>query len=84
MRDPERVEWEQDPRRALVQSSAWNWVSFVWFFGLPLVILLMKLLGVLTFSDWKETTAVMMLAAASASLIDIVGWLYERIKYRGR
>ena len=83
MRDPKREEFKSDPLRPLVQSDAWNLVILIWFIASPLIVLLL----VLAFApdwNWKEITAVMMFASASASVVQIVGWVYELIKYRDR
>ena len=84
MRDSQREEWESDPDRSLVQSDAWNRVIRIWSIGLPTIVLLIALLGFLPDWNWKMVTAVMMLAFASGSVLQILGWVVERIKYRDR
>jgi len=84
MRDSQREQWESDPDRSLVQSDAWNRAILLWSIGLPILILLIALLGFLPDWTWKMVTAVMMLAFASGSPLQILGWVVERIKYRDR
>jgi hypothetical protein len=46
-----------------------------------------RLLLVLVFApdwDWKALTGLMMFAFASGSVVLILGWVYERIKYSDR
>jgi hypothetical protein len=83
MRDAERERWESDPDRSLVQSDAWNRVILIWFIASPLIVALLVLEFVPDWT-WKGLTAMMMFASASASFVQILGWVYERIKYRDR
>jgi hypothetical protein len=83
MRDARREQFESDPYRPLVQSDAWNRVILIWFVAAPFVVALLVLEFVPDW-NWKELTAMMMFASASADFVQILGWIYERIKYRGR
>ena len=83
MRDARREQFESDPYRPLVQSDAWNRVILTWFIAAPFVVALL-VLGFVPDWNWKELTAMMMFASASASWVQILGWVYERIKYRDR
>jgi hypothetical protein len=83
MRDARREQFESDPYRPLVQSDAWNRVILIWFIAAPLIVALLVLEFVPDW-NWKELTAMMMFASASASVVQIFGWVYELIKYRDR
>jgi hypothetical protein len=83
MRDPYRELWESDPLRPMVQSNAWNLAFWIWSLGWPIVILSLALFGILP-RNWKGLTGLMMLAFASGQFVQILGWIYERIKYRDR
>lgn len=83
MRDARREQFESDPYRPLVQSNAWNRVILVCFVSAPLFVALLVLEFVPDW-NWKELTAMMMFASASASVVQILGWVYELIKYRDR
>ncbi len=83
MRDPEREQWESDPRRPLVQSDAWNNAALIWSIGSSLIVALL----VLRFApdwNWKELTGAMMFAFTSGCVVETLSWVYERIKYRDR
>jgi hypothetical protein len=84
MRDPQRERWESDPSRPLVQSRAWNRAVLIWSFGLPIIVLLAALLGYAPGWTTKSLIVGMMLAFGSGSVLEICGWLYERVKYRDR
>jgi hypothetical protein len=81
MRDPKREEWESDPDRPLVQSDAWNNAALFWSIGSSLIVAFL-ILGFVPDWNWKELTGAMMLAFASGSVVETLGWVYERIKYR--
>jgi len=83
MRDARREQFERDPYRPLVQSDSWNRVILIWFIAAPFVVALLVLEFVPDW-NWKELTAMMMFASASASVVQILGWVYELIKYRDR
>jgi hypothetical protein len=81
MRDPEREQWKSDPDRTIVQSDAVNRASLIWSMASPLIVLLLVLLFAPDW-DWKALTGLMMFAFASGSVVLILGWVYELIKYR--
>jgi hypothetical protein len=81
MRDSKRDQWKCDPDRTIVQSDAWNRAALIWSITSPLVVLLLVLLFVPDW-DWKALTGLMMFAFASGSVVLILGWVYELIKYR--
>jgi hypothetical protein len=83
MRDPRREQFESDPYRPLVQSDAWNRVILIWFIAAPFIVALLVLEFVPDW-DWKGLTGMMMFASASASVVQILGWVYELIKYHDR
>jgi len=81
MRDPKRDQWKREPDRTIVQSDAVNRASLIWSVDSPLIVLLLVLLFAPDW-DWKALTGLMMFAFASGSLVLILGWVYELIKYR--
>jgi len=81
MRDSKRDQWKRDPDRTIVQSDAWNRAALIWSITSPLIVLLLVLLFVPDW-DWKALTGLMMFAFASGSVVLILGWVYELIKYR--
>jgi hypothetical protein len=81
MRDSKRDQWKCDPDRTIVQSDAWNRAALIWLITSPLIVLLLVLLFVPDW-DWKALTGLMMFAFASGSVVLILGWVYELIKYR--
>ncbi len=58
-----------------------NRASLIWSIASPLIVLLLVLLFA---PDWdcKALTGLMMFAFASGSVVLILGWVYELIKYR--
>jgi len=81
MGDPKREQWRSDPDRTIVQSDTWNRAALIWSTTSPLIVLLL----VLVFApdwNWKALTGAMMFAFASGSVVLILGWVYELIKYR--
>ena len=80
MRDDQREQWESDPDRTIVQSDAWNRAALIWSIASPLILALL-VLGFVPDWNWKELTGAMMFAFASGSVVLILGWVYERIKY---
>lgn len=83
MRDARREQFERDPYRPLIQSDSWNRVILIWFIAAPFIVAVLVLEFVPDW-NWKELTAMMMFASASASVVQILGWVYELIKYRDR
>ncbi len=81
MRDSKRDQWKRDPDRTIVQSDAWNRAALIWSITSPLIVLVLVLRFVPDW-DWKALTGLMMFAFASGSVVLILGWVYELIKYR--
>jgi hypothetical protein len=81
MRDSKRDQWKRDPDRTIVQSDAWNRAALIWSMTSPLIVLFL----VLVFApdwDWRALTGIMMFAFASGSVVLILGWVYELVRYR--
>ena len=92
MRDCKRDQWKRDPTvgylHSLESCTGLDTTRFTLFFSdarcsitSPLVVLLLVLLFVPDW-DWKALTGLMMFAFASGSVVLILGWVYELIKYR--
>lgn len=81
MPDSKRDQWKRDPDRTIVQSDAWNRAALIWSMTSPLIVLLL----VIVFApdwNWKALTGAITFAFASGSVVLILGWAYELVKYR--
>jgi hypothetical protein len=83
MRDSQREQWESDPDRSLVQSEAWNRATLICSVAFPLIVAVL-VIGFVPDWNWRGLTAMMMLGFGPSCIVQILGAVYERIKYRSR